>query len=242
MQQRLPSLLEHPIAFAHRGAKAHARENTIDAFALALRLGATGLESDVWLTADGVPVLDHDGVVRVQRRKRSIADLRRDQLPAHIPTLADLFERCGTDYHLSLDLKDDAVGPAVIDVVRETAPDIAPRLWLCHPRYEELVALRPLDDASSWSTRPGCSASARVPSDARRRSPSVASMASTCTTPTGTVASSRCSTASTALRSAGTCSTSTSCVRRLRMGLDGVYSDHVDGMVDAYRAELEPRG
>ena len=96
MQQRLPSLLEHPIAFAHRGARAHARENTIDAFELALRLGATGLESDVWLTADGVPVLDHDGVVRVQRRKRSIPDLRRDQLPSHIPTLAELFDACGT--------------------------------------------------------------------------------------------------------------------------------------------------
>ena len=64
MQQRLPSLLDHPIAFAHRGARAHAPENTIEAFKLGLRLGATGLESDVWLTADGIPVLDHDGVVR----------------------------------------------------------------------------------------------------------------------------------------------------------------------------------
>ena len=119
MQQRLPSLLEHPITFAHRGARAHARENTIEAFELALRLGATGLESDVWLTADGVPVLDHDGVVRVQRRKRTIRELRRDQLPAHIPTLAELFERCGTDYELSLDLKDEAVGRSVIEFVRD---------------------------------------------------------------------------------------------------------------------------
>ncbi|MQA17795.1 MAG: hypothetical protein GEV09_28165, partial [Pseudonocardiaceae bacterium] len=46
-----------PIAFAHRGARAHAPENTLEAFALALRLGATGLESDVWLTADGEAVL-----------------------------------------------------------------------------------------------------------------------------------------------------------------------------------------
>jgi len=35
------------IAFAHRGARAYARENTLDAFQLGLRLGATGLESDV---------------------------------------------------------------------------------------------------------------------------------------------------------------------------------------------------
>lgn len=52
------------IGFAHRGARAYAPENTLEAFALALKLGADGLESDVWLTADGVPVLDHDGSVR----------------------------------------------------------------------------------------------------------------------------------------------------------------------------------
>ena len=51
VQQRLPSLLDRPIMFAHRGARAHAPENTLEAFALGLRLGATGLESDVWLTA-----------------------------------------------------------------------------------------------------------------------------------------------------------------------------------------------
>ncbi|MDQ1372669.1 MAG: glycerophosphoryl diester phosphodiesterase, partial [Actinomycetota bacterium] len=54
-------LLRPPIGFAHRGARAHAPENTLEAFQLALKLGATGLESDVWLTHDGVPVLDHDG-------------------------------------------------------------------------------------------------------------------------------------------------------------------------------------
>ena len=64
VQQRLPSIIDPPIAFAHRGARAYAPENTIEAFQLALRLGATGLESDVWVTSDGIAVLDHDGVVR----------------------------------------------------------------------------------------------------------------------------------------------------------------------------------
>ena len=124
MQQRLPSLLARPIAFAHRGARAHARENTLDAFALALRLGATGLESDVWLTADGIPVLDHDGVVRTGRtgRRRPLTSFRRDELPEHIPALTDLFERCGTDYHLSLDVQHPEAGPVVIAVVRESSP------------------------------------------------------------------------------------------------------------------------
>src|SRR6187431_1775616 len=80
VQQRLPSLLAEPIAFAHRGARAHARENTLEAFQLALKLGATGLESDVWVTSDGVAVLDHDGLATVRRRKRPIRDLLRSQL------------------------------------------------------------------------------------------------------------------------------------------------------------------
>jgi glycerophosphoryl diester phosphodiesterase len=145
VQQRLPSLLDPPILFAHRGARAHAPENTIEAFRLGLRLGATGLESDVWATADGVVVLDHDGVVKQGLRKRPIGQVRRSELPAHIPSLAELIESCGTDYHLSLDLKDPDCGPRVIDTVREVAPDLFPRLWLCSPYLRVLEPLRSYD-------------------------------------------------------------------------------------------------
>src|SRR4051794_7272465 len=99
---RLPSIRQPPIAFAHRGARAHAPENTIEAFVLGLRLGATGLESDVWLTADNEPVLDHDGLVGNRLRRRQIGDVQRTDLPEHIPALADLYEACGTRFELSL--------------------------------------------------------------------------------------------------------------------------------------------
>ena len=143
MQQRLPSLLDEPIAFGHRGARAHAPENTLAGFELALKLGATGLESDIWVTADGVPVLDHDGVVRRSfGRTRPISEVRRADLPLHIPSLAELIECCGTQYQLSLDLKDAAAGQAVIDVVAESAPAMAERIWLCAPRWVSLLPLR----------------------------------------------------------------------------------------------------
>lgn len=143
MQQRLPSQLAAPIAFAHRGARAFAPENTIEAFALGLKMGATGLESDVWVTADGVPVLDHDGIVkRTLGKGKPIAGFQRSELPTHIPSLADLLEQCGTDYHLSLDLKDPLSGQAVIDVVREIAPAMLERIWLCSPVWESLLPLR----------------------------------------------------------------------------------------------------
>src|SRR2546425_4885176 len=95
LSEMLPSLLHPPIAFAHRGARAHAPENTLEAFQLALRLGATGLESDVWLTADGIAVLDHDGVIGRGMRRQLIRALPRQQLPTHIPTLDDLYATCG---------------------------------------------------------------------------------------------------------------------------------------------------
>ena len=147
MQQRLPSLLDPPIMFAHRGARAHAPENTLEAFELATRLGATGIESDVWVTADDELVLDHDGEVRVGRfRRRPIRQLRRSELPDHIPTLTDLLDRTDPDIHVSLDLKDPAAGSATIDLVRSHAAERLPRLWLCAPDLEVLIPLRPLDD------------------------------------------------------------------------------------------------
>jgi glycerophosphoryl diester phosphodiesterase len=139
-------LLRPPIAFAHRGARADAPENTIESFTLALKLGATGLESDVWLTSDGVAVLDHDGVVKTAMRRRAIADTRRAELPAHIPTLEDLYAACGTGYHLSLDVKDAAAAPTVVAVAKAADPSCLPRLWLCHHDWHVVASWRELAD------------------------------------------------------------------------------------------------
>ena len=52
-----------PLVIAHRGASAYAPENTLSAFNLALELGADGIELDVSLTKDRVPVVLHDDTV-----------------------------------------------------------------------------------------------------------------------------------------------------------------------------------
>ena len=142
MPTRVPATVQPPYAFAHRGASAHAPENTLEAFALALRLGATGLESDVWLTADGEAVLDHDGVVGGRLRRQAVRTRSRAELPQHIPTLADLYAACGTDVQVSLDVKDPDAFDAVIAVARAAGGDALRRLWLCHPRWEQLVEWR----------------------------------------------------------------------------------------------------
>jgi glycerophosphoryl diester phosphodiesterase len=141
---RLPSLLDPPIGFAHRGARAHAPENTIEAFELALELGATGLETDAWLTADGVVVLDHDGVVRSGLRRRPIAEIDHAHLPRHIPALTDLYEAVGTAIPLSIDVKDPAAAAPILDTARAAGADPA-TLYLCSPSWEEAASWHDLD-------------------------------------------------------------------------------------------------
>ncbi|MGI8792027.1 MAG: glycerophosphodiester phosphodiesterase [Acidimicrobiales bacterium] len=142
----MEALIRPPITFAHRGARAHAPENTLPAFELALRLGASGLESDVWLSADGVPVLDHDGVVRQGLRRRRISQFRFDELPEWVPSLGQLYATCGTNFELSLDVKDPAAAGAVIAEAKAAGPEAEAKLWLCHPSWETVAGWRDLSD------------------------------------------------------------------------------------------------
>lgn len=131
-----------PITFAHRGGRAHEVENTVKAFSRALASGATGLESDAWRAGDGAPVLVHDRSVRRGLRRLRVTGTPADRLAdAGVPTLADLYESCGVDFELSLDLKHREAAEPVIDVARGDGAER--RLWLCSPDTATLRGLRP---------------------------------------------------------------------------------------------------
>lgn len=72
-----------PLIIGHRGASADAPENTLASFALALAQGADGVEFDVRLARDGVPVVVHDATLartaRLDARVDALtsAELRR---------------------------------------------------------------------------------------------------------------------------------------------------------------------
>jgi len=132
-------------AFAHRGGRAHGADNTLATFSHALQQGARGLETDAWLTADDAVVLDHDGAHRAaKRRHRPIAEVRRADLPAHIPTLDELYEQCGSGFDLAIDVRLPIVGDAVIDVARRHGA--LARLWLVAETAADLGRWRPLSD------------------------------------------------------------------------------------------------
>ena len=87
-------------------------------------------------------MLDHDGKVKAGLRSRPIGSVTRAALPDHVPTLEDLYRECGTDYELSVDVKDPQAASAVVDVARAAGGGAPGRLWVCHPDWELLAEWR----------------------------------------------------------------------------------------------------
>jgi glycerophosphoryl diester phosphodiesterase len=110
---------------AHRGASRVERENTLEAFRAARRLGADMVELDVRLTADGGLAVHHDAVLP---DGRAVAAVIADSLPAHIPLLAAALDAC-EGMGVNVEIKnepgeigydpDAAIADAVVDVVLE---------------------------------------------------------------------------------------------------------------------------
>lgn len=106
--------------FGHRGASAYAPENTLASFNLAFDLGADGVELDVSLTKDGVPVVMHDN--RVDRTtdghgavgEMTLAEIKRLDAGAQfntkfrgerIPTLEEVLSTVGKRGIVNIELK-----------------------------------------------------------------------------------------------------------------------------------------
>ena len=110
--------------WAHRGASGHAPENTLTAFELAEDLGANGIELDVQLTKDKIPVVIHDERVdRVADATGFVRDFTLQELkklnvnknfPAfgrtEIPTLCEVYDWVKhTDLTVNLELKNGQI-------------------------------------------------------------------------------------------------------------------------------------
>ena len=134
----LPNL-DRPLNIAHRGASKIAPENTMAAFQKALEIGADGIEFDVRLSSDGVPVVIHDTTVdgttdgngrvadlplRELRRLDAGASFDVTFAGARIPTLAQVFEILGEQLLLNIELKQEGffgsgLEEAVADLIQK---------------------------------------------------------------------------------------------------------------------------
>lgn len=127
------------INFAHRGAAGHYPENTMLAFAKALEMGATGIETDVQMTRDRQLVLIHDETLQrtagtsewvkdltlAEIKQREVGSwFHEDFAGERIPALEELLDLVrGTDTIVNIELKTGVVlypgiEQKVVDAVR----------------------------------------------------------------------------------------------------------------------------
>lgn len=154
--------------FAHRGASATKRENTLEAFAEAGRLGADGVELDVRRGAAGALVVHHDPDVP---GLGPIAALEVADLPPEVPLLEGALIACGplavnievknlpneadfdpretvaaavaglvTELKLTSRVIVSSFNLAAIDAVRRAEPEVATG-WLTVSGYDQYRAL-----------------------------------------------------------------------------------------------------
>ncbi|HAQ03875.1 MAG: hypothetical protein MB52_05970 [marine actinobacterium MedAcidi-G1] len=134
-----------PLLFAHRGGKADAPENTIEAFKLALLNGSNGLESDAQVTECGNVVLHHDRKFGSLFKRKAIKRCELLHLPSSIPSLRDFYTEIDGDFDLSIDIKDSKAVEEILDISKEFLFPLE-KLWLCHPDIEKIALWRNLDE------------------------------------------------------------------------------------------------
>jgi len=219
--------------FAHRGGMAHRRENTLEAFTFARSLGIRGVETDVWLTRDGQPVLHHDGRVRMPGGRRRIGEVARADLPAQIPSLEDLYAHCGTDLEIAMDILDPAAALPVVRTALSAGGGAVARLWICSPKLDTLTSWRELHGEihlvhsdREWNRTHRSDMDAHV-RRLRERGIDVLNLQHRSCSPAVVGA---CHAQRIALFAWGVVRVATM-QRLLRMGVDGMMSDHVDRLL-----------
>ena len=146
--------------YAHRGARGHAPENTLPAFALAFDLGAEAIECDVQRSRDGQPVIIHDGTVDrttngtgyvaelAFRELRSLNAGRRWRIHAKIPTLAETLALVRERGALNLEIKGESVEQstgtalAVEPVLRSLDAEFRSRILVSSFEHPAIVEIK----------------------------------------------------------------------------------------------------
>lgn len=112
------------VVYAHRGASGYAPENTLEAFELAAKMGAYGVELDVHIAKDGEIVVAHDETIdRVSDGSGYICQMTTAELKrfrfnkthpecadATLPTLREVYELLKPyGLHVNVELKNSVI-------------------------------------------------------------------------------------------------------------------------------------
>jgi glycerophosphoryl diester phosphodiesterase len=117
---------------AHRGLHTSARENTVEAFELALSAGADAIELDVYTTADGIVVVHHDAAVHCRDSDIDIAGHPLTEVKAaameegfQLPTLDEVLAAVAGRATIYIEVKAPDMELLVARIVRRTKERIA---------------------------------------------------------------------------------------------------------------------
>ena len=112
------SYLDNPACsiFAHRGGSIESYENTIESFSYAVDLGCEYIETDVQLSADGIPFIFHDDDLnRLLGKDLIFNNLHSEEINQlrlfevyQIPTLKEVLKKF-PDTLFQIDVKTDEV-------------------------------------------------------------------------------------------------------------------------------------
>jgi len=152
---------------AHRGASRRAPENTMEAFRLAVELGADAVELDVHLTSDGQLAVIHDETLeRTTGRPGRVAEMTMDAIreadagatfsPAAdehpfggrgltVPTLAEVLDWLPAAVGLVIEIKPHAAADAVVAAVSDHAVRSDDRLSVISFDEAAIERVRELD-------------------------------------------------------------------------------------------------
>lgn len=150
--------ISKPVVFAHRGASAHAPENTIAAFELALRHEADAIELDAKLTADGHVVVIHDQTLDRTTgtsgfvSKKTLEQLREldagsffdvEYKGETIPTLKEVFEAVGRKLFINIEITNYASPFDALPVrVAELVKKYGLQKWVMFSSFNPLALIR----------------------------------------------------------------------------------------------------
>jgi glycerophosphoryl diester phosphodiesterase len=182
-------MLQLPKVIGHRGAMAYAPENTLASFHEARRRGATWVEIDVKLTADGVPIVMHDASLkRTTGIDRLVAETPRAELPRDVPTFEDAiacFQELGLGCNVEIkpcEGREAETARVTVATLRRCWPSTLPPPLLSSfkpgslaaareaaPEFARAILLRELND--DWRVRADAVEAAGVNTDGKKLAP-----------------------------------------------------------------------
>jgi len=108
-----------PLIIAHRGASAYAHQNTLEAFRIAMGMGADMIEFDVRKTVDDILIVSHDDNVEGDLIKnRTYDEIHGAAMDAGyiVPTLKETFEFTEGKIKFDIELKEDGYAESVAEL------------------------------------------------------------------------------------------------------------------------------